>query len=117
MRNEEEFLPWREKNLKAAMRNRDGGEVVIHARGQAVKADQAAASLRGDGPNQIHLGCSGGPPFWASLSSDQLDLRGGLKSSKSFLKTREAINFPNGILKGEPSPASPKGFRPLVDQT
>ena len=117
MRNEEEFLPWREKNLKAAMRNRDGGEVVIHARGQAVKADQAAASLRGDGPNQIHLGCSGAPPFWASLSSDQLDLRGGLKSSKSFLKTREAINFPNGILKGEPSPASPKGFRPLVDQT
>ena len=66
MRNEEEFLPWREKNLKAAMRNRDGGEVVIHARGQAVEPDQAAASLRGDGPNQIHLGCVRvAPPLWA----------------------------------------------------
>ena len=57
MWKEEEFLAWREKNLKAAIRNRDGGEVVIHPRGRAVEPDQAAASLRGDGPNQIHLWC------------------------------------------------------------
>ena len=57
MWKEEEFLAWREKNLKAAMRNRDGGEVVIHPRGRAVEPDQAASSLRVDGPNQIHLGC------------------------------------------------------------
>ena len=53
----EEVLPWREKKLKAAIRSRDGGEVVVHTRGRAVDPDQAAASLRGDGPNKIHLWC------------------------------------------------------------
>ena len=51
----EEVLPWREKKLKAAIRSRDGGEVVVNTRGRAVDPDQAAASLRGDGPNKIHL--------------------------------------------------------------
>lgn len=53
----EEVLPWREKKLKAAIRSRDGGEVVVNTRGRAVDPDQAAASLRGDGPNKIHLWC------------------------------------------------------------
>ena len=53
----EEVLPWREKKLKAAIRSRDGGEVVIHTRGRAVDPDQASASLRGEGPNLIHLWC------------------------------------------------------------
>ena len=53
----EEVLPWREKKLKAAIRTREGGEVIVHTRGRAVDPDQAALTLRAEGKNQIHLWC------------------------------------------------------------
>ena len=65
-------------------------------------------------PTRFISGAFGwGPPVWASLSSDQLEVRGGLKGSKHWLKSREAMNFPDGILQREPSSSSPKGFRPF----
>ena len=53
----EEVLPWREKKLRAAIRARGGGEVIVHTRGRSIDPDNASKSLRGEGDQTVHLWC------------------------------------------------------------